>query len=274
MKALISAKWLYHNLSNPNLVILDASSASRVDGGAFNFIDDTIPDARRLDLKTTFSDTASPFPNTIPPPAEFEMACRELGINRDSIIIVFDNNGIYSSPRAWWLFKVMGHKNIAVLDGGLPHWVNMGFPTTKKHLEDFERGNFKVGYDENLVMDFKTVNYNIHNRSFVLVDARSAGRFNGTAAEPRQHIRSGHIPQSVNIPYTAVLHNGRYKGKKELYAIFNNACPGARDLVFSCGSGVTACIIMLACKIGYAHSLKLYDGSWTEWATLNNLKAL
>lgn len=272
MNTIVSVEWLHQNLDNPNLVILDAHMETGANGKKFEKPDKTIPNARRFDLKNIFLDKTSPFPNTIPKAQEFELGCRKLGINRNSEIVVFDHHGIYSSPRVWWLFNSMGHSQIAVLDGGLPNWINRGFQTEKKHLELFEFGNFKVNFDRTLLVDYKQVVDNINHQEFLIVDARSEDRFRGTGKEPRKHLKSGKIQNSVNIPYQEVLQNGKYKPKNELNKLFQERCYGEKKLVFSCGSGLTACIVMLASQIGYANSPIVYDGSWTEWAELNNLK--
>ena len=131
MGELVSTEWLNQNLSNSNLIILDASLKTSANATEFEKFDRTIPNARQFDLKNTFLDKSSPFPNTIPKPKVFELECRKLGINKDSEIVVFYNNGIYSSPRVWWLFKVMGHRKISVLDGGLPDWIENEYQTEK-----------------------------------------------------------------------------------------------------------------------------------------------
>ncbi|MEY8848775.1 sulfurtransferase [Psychroserpens sp. XS_ASV72] len=272
MKDIVSTKWLNQNLDHPNLIILDASIASNASGKVFEKSESTIPNARRFDLKNVFSDTSSVFPNTIPNPHIFERECQKLGINQDSEIVVFDANGMYSSPRAWWLFHVMGHENIAVLDGGLPKWIQNGFRTEQSHLTKFETGNFKANFNKDLLISFEQVSQNIIKKDFLIVDARSKGRFNGTEQEPRKHLKSGHIPNSVNIPHQDVLSDGMFKSKDELKVLFKHKCHGEKKLVFSCGSGLTACIVLLACRIGYTNTSKLYDGSWTEWAERNDLK--
>lgn len=272
MKTIVSAVWLNENINQPNLIILDATLNQNAQGNSMQPSEVTIPNARFFDLKNVFRDKDSPFPNTIPKPDQFERDCRHLGINKDSEIVVFDANGIYSSPRVWWLFKVMGHDNIAILDGGLPNWIKHNFQTQKKHNKVFKKGNFEVAYKPSLVIDFKQVTDNVRNKAFTIVDARSESRFNGTGKEPRAHLKSGRIENSVNIPYQEVLSNGSYKSKTELAELFKNKCTPGKELVFSCGSGITACIVMLASQMGYETNLKVYDGSWTEWAERNAIK--
>ncbi|MEL7120360.1 MAG: sulfurtransferase [Bacteroidota bacterium] len=271
MKEIVSAEWLNKNLDNPNLVLLDASMDANTDESQNEKAVVTIPSARKFDLKNVFRDKSNPFPNTVPQPEEFELECQKIGINKDSEIIVFDKRGIYLSPRVWWLFNVMGHKNIAVLDGGLPNWMEEGFPITDQYLEEFESGNFKANFDKDLVIGFQQVKENIKQKDFTIVDARSNGRFNGTESEPRKHLKSGSIENSVNIHFQEVLSNGKFKSKEELNELFMEKLKGEKELVFSCGSGITACIIMLAAQIGYGESKKIYDGSWTEWAEKNKL---
>jgi len=272
LKELVSTHWLNQNLNHPKVVILDASLATNALGKEFEKFDKTIPKARFFDLKNVFNDKTSPFPNTVPKPELFKLECRKLGINRDSKIVVFDNNGIYSSPRVWWLFKVMGHDEISVLDGGLPSWIEDGYETREKEVETFTQGDFQVQYNAASVVGFEEVSRNIGDENFIIVDARSESRFNGTGKEPRKHLKSGNIENSVNLPYQEVLEQGKYKSKNELNQIFEKKCTTEKELVFSCGSGLTACIIMLACQIGHKDNLRVYDGSWTEWAERNNLK--
>ena len=274
LKEIVSAEWLHQNLSKPNLVILDASLASTATGKQFEQSDVTIPNARPFDLKNNFHDPSSPYPNTVPNPQQFEAECRKLGINQNSEIVVFDNAGVYTSPRVWWLFRVMGHHKIAVLDGGLLLWIQKGFPSEPKQLRSFETGNFKTHYNKDLVISFEQIKQNTTQNKFLVVDARSEGRFNGTDSEPRKQLKSGSIPNSVNIPYQDVLENGKFKSKDDLKQLFETKCNSQKQLVFSCGSGLTACTVMLASTIAYENGLKVFDGSWTEWAERNNLKNL
>lgn len=262
MQTIVSATWLHQHIEKSNLIILDASMA---------FHGLAIPQARLFDLDHAFADTSSPFPNTVPKPEQFEMECQKLGIDQDSQIVVYDNKGIYTSPRVWWLFQIMGHKNIAVLDGGLPAWIENGFETVSEHFKPTKKGNYKSEYQKDMVITFDQIKANIDQQKFVVVDARSAGRFNGTAPEPRKHLKSGSIPNSVNLPFEDVLDSGKFKSEDEIKKLFQSIVKDHQELVFSCGSGITASIILLASVIGYKNSLKLYDGSWTEWAELNQL---
>ncbi len=270
MKTIVSIKWLFDHLNEPDLIVLDVSLKSNIEGSSTQS-EGTIPNSRFFDLKNDFTDGTSPFPNTIPLPQSFEKECRKLGISNDSKIVVFDNFGVYSSPRAWWLFRVMGHENIAVLDGGLPKWIVNGFPTTMKHSNDYESGSFKARYQNHLVVQFNDIVKNIDDATFCVVDARSSGRFNGIEPEPRTHLKSGSIPHSVNMHYKAVLDGFTYKSPEKLKQLFDNVCGSNKELVYSCGSGLTACIIMLAGQLANKKSLRIYDGSWTEWAERNAL---
>ncbi len=266
MKALVSVDQLRQNLNDKDLVLLDASPESTAFGKTSSLQSKTIPQARPFDLKGVFSDLTSQFPNMLPSPQQFEQACQKLGINKTSKIVVFDNLGIYSSPRVWWMFKVMGHNKVSVLNGGLTEWIEHDFPVEDEGIKEYNRGDFKADLQKRFVISYEKVLQNIDSKSFTIVDARSQGRFKGTEKEPREHLQSGHIPGSINIPYQDVLQNGKYKSEAELKAIFSNKAVDSEKLVFSCGSGLTACIVMLASEVAYQSSPYLYDGSWTEWA--------
>jgi thiosulfate/3-mercaptopyruvate sulfurtransferase len=272
MNLIVSIEWLHQNLNDKDLIVLDASLQSTAEGKRSEHHLKTIPGARYFDLEGAFSDKNSPFSNTLPTEEQFETESRKLGINKTSKIIVFDNIGIYSSPRVWWMFKIMGHYNISVLNGGLPEWINKGFPTDNRKTENYKLGNIKATIQKQFVKSYKDVLDNLRTKSFNIIDARSEGRFKGVDKEPRKHLKSGHIPDSINIPYGKVLDNGKFKTELELKKIFDKKCTGEKDLVFSCGSGLTACIVMMASEIIHKKSKNIYDGSWSEWAELQNLK--
>ncbi|MDW3191380.1 MAG: sulfurtransferase [Cytophagales bacterium] len=271
MHPLVSVDWLNQNQHNPDLILLDASLPGTVEGKSADTGQATIPGARFFDLKKKFSDLNAPFPNTIPSPTQFEKECRDLGVNNHSTIIVFDNMGIYSSPRVWWLFKTMRHQKVFVLDGGLPEWIKAGLSTTTTHAISETSGDLIANYRSEFLKTFEDVVNNCEHPHFKLIDARSAGRFSGEQSEPRKHLKSGHIPGSVNLPFGEVLENGKFKSKEDLDAIFQNLVGNEQNLAFSCGSGLTACIILLAAHLTGRESKLLYDGSWTEWAERKRL---
>jgi thiosulfate/3-mercaptopyruvate sulfurtransferase len=260
---IVSVEWLKENLDNPKLVVLVAgqdldSNSPQIEG------------ARTFDLKKKFSQQQSDFPNTFPSAEQFEKGCREIGINEDSEIVVYDDKGVFWSPRVWWMFKTMGHQSVAVLDGGLPEWIAQGNDTYSGSDSSFMLGNFKAQFVPSQVKDFSFIQSNVDSKEALLIDARSAERFSGTAPEPREGLRSGHIPGSVNLPYTDVIPDGKFKSIAELNEVFRDYRAEEKPFVFTCGSGITACIILLACEMVMSHENSVYDGSWTEWAQLSS----
>ncbi|MGB0896017.1 MAG: sulfurtransferase [Flavobacteriaceae bacterium] len=265
---LVSSDWLQKNLSDPNLIILDASQQDNKAGLVASSGNLQIVGARVFDIKNTFSCSNSPFPNTLLKLEEFQEKCRELGIHTSSKIVVYDNLGIYTSPRVWWMFKLMGFEDISVLDGGLPDWIAQGYPTQKPVQTLFKRGDFNAVFDSSKVRDFNFLTENLILKTALVIDARSANRFKGITPEPRKGLRGGHIPNSINIPYTEVLDHGKFKTPKQLIELFKRFEIKNHPLIFSCGSGITACILLLAAELALQNTKALYDGSWTEWAQL------
>ena len=263
---LVSADWLYKNFDAKNLIILNATIQKITSTSDDNSLSGQIPNSRFFDLKHKFSDTSATFPNTIPSAKQFESEAQSLGINSDSIIVIYDEKGIYSSPRAWWLFKTMGFHNVAVLDGGLPEWKSKEYPVSKSQLNIFTKGNFKANYNSELIHFFEDMKKVVEEHQDCIVDARSAERFNGAVTEPRAGLRSGHIPNSFNLPYADLLDGNTMKPLPELKLFFK----GFRNkkLVFTCGSGITACILALAADLCGYRNASVYDGSWTEWGAL------
>ena len=269
MKNLISAKDLKNNLNDPDLVILDATIPKVVSGNDGQSVEKRyIKGARFFDLKKTFSDLESKMPNTLPTPEHFAIACRKIGINTSSKIVVYDDLGIYSSPRVWWMFKTMGHSNVAVLDGGLPEWLKMGYETISQHNQTFSLGDFDSKFDLEAVVDFDFIQANLKNKKALVIDARSSDRFKSLVPEPRAELRTGNISGSINIPYTDVLEDGKFKSSNELEKVFAKLKNETRPLVFSCGSGITACVVSLASESILDNKKSISDGSWTEYAQL------
>ncbi|MFT6865761.1 MAG: thiosulfate/3-mercaptopyruvate sulfurtransferase [Cyclobacteriaceae bacterium] len=271
MEALVSCDWLFHNRNIENLIILDSSTATNVAGLVPKQKEVQIPNSVFFDLKNSFSDSDHPLPNTLPAADNFESACQKLGINKSSSIVVYDNLGIYSAPRVWWMFRVMGHKNVAVLDGGLPAWVEAEYETVSDYIIPTHLGDFMADFDESGLKESVEILKSLNDTEKLLIDARSEDRFYGKSPEPRIGMRSGHIPGSINIPFERVLKNGKYKSKAELEAMFMELNIRNKSLTFSCGSGLTACIVLLSAELVLDNQTSVYDGSWAEWGQLSHL---
>ena len=269
---LVEVAWLKEQLSNKHLVILDATLPKAVQNNSSDALEDhRIPGARFFDIKNVFSDTSATFPNTWPGEHAFIEAAQQLGIDNNSIIVVYDDHGIYSSARAWWMFRSMGHTNVAVLNGGLPAWKKAGFALEEKKSIDLEQGNFIGTYNPDFFLDHQYVLDHLDDIEQVVIDARAENRFKGLVKEPREGLRSGHIPGSKNLPYTDLLEDGKIKKPEELKEKLLSIIPKNKKLVFSCGSGITACVLLLGAVMSGYQNLSVYDGSWTEWGSIPKL---
>jgi len=269
-KNLISVDTLKGDLLNDNLIILDATIPK---AGDKNFISTTecIPNSYFFDLKKIFSEQNSKFPNTVPSKEQFETHAKSLGINSDSKIIIYDQHGIYSSPRAWWLLKLMGHENVFVLDGGLKAWIKNNLETESTFKTPCIIGNFKATINPELISTKEDVLNSIKAQSHLIIDARSSKRFLALIDEPRKGLRSGHIPNSKNLHYASLTENEHLKSNIELTQLFNTLKLGNKQLIYSCGSGITACILALAGSQIGIDNFSIYDGSWSEWGALHEL---
>lgn len=225
-----------------------------------------------------FSDKASPFPHTLLSPAIFEAKIRALGIDKQTPLVVYDTVGVYSSPRLWFNLKLMGY-SVRLLDGGFPEWVQKGFPVVP--LSEFDAlpeftpsaNENCVGYvDDRMLASQERVLAAISDDAYRIIDVRSAARFAGQVPEPRPGLRSGHIPTSVNIPFAEFIDGCCFKKPEALRAVFQSVgCDPHHSLIFSCGSGVTACIGYVAALLSGYQDIRVYDGSWAEWGSLDCL---
>ena len=266
-KVLVSTDWLSSRLSDPEIRILDATwYLPNVDRDAKAEYDQShIPNARFFDIDEV-SDHRSDLPHMVPPVEKFMSKVRKLGVGDGHQIVIYDSHGLFSAARVWWLFKVMGQKNVAVLDGGLPKWLREGRTVDSSSPLIRDRHMF-VKYHNEMVKDVTQVSSASKLGDFEILDARSAGRFRGEEPEPRPGLRAGHIPGSKNIFYGDLLNeDGTLKSQDELVEHFKaKAVNLDKPVITSCGSGVTAAIINLALdRIGKTDHA-LYDGSWTEW---------
>ncbi len=267
---IVDISWLSENFGNPLLKIIE--SKLKPIGATHDWESgQKIAGAVLLDIEEDFSDKKSDLPHTLQNEEDFSAAARKLGINQDDILVIYDQVGVYSSPRAWWMFKVMGHENVFVLDGGLPAWRNGGHYTEEATWEQVGNGNFKASFLSDLFFDTQNILDNLENKEIQILDARSDGRFNGTAPEPRAGMRGGHMPNAGNIPFDQVL-NGHYlKSPEDLKIIFDIKSKENQKLVMTCGSGVTASILALAATISGRKDVAVYDGSWSEWGRPGDL---
>jgi thiosulfate/3-mercaptopyruvate sulfurtransferase len=267
-KFLVETSWLAERLEAPDIVVLDGSmhlpTANRDAYAEYKAAH--IPGAMFFDIND-IADEKSSLPHMLPSAAKFASRMRKMGIGDGMRIITYDSEGIYSAARVWWMFRVMGHQDVAVLDGGLKKWKAEGRPVTDDVTQLRTPRHFTARFHGELVRDKADVMGLIKSKSVQIVDARAAGRFKGEVPEPRAGLRSGHIPSSKNVPFGSLLNaDGTLKGEAELAAIFKAAgVDPMKPVVASCGSGVTAGVIALAlAKLGQPNAA-VYDGSWSEW---------
>jgi len=272
-KTLVSTEWLAAHLKNPDLRVLDASwylpDAGRDPKAEYDAAH--IPGARFFDIDE-ISDHRSELPHMVPPVEKFMSRLRAMGVGDGHQVVVYDGAGLVSAARVWWLFKLMGQSNVAVLDGGFPKWQAEGHPV--EDLPPMVRDrHMTVRVQNSLVRDVTQVSQASKLGDYEIIDARSAARFRGEAPEPREGLRGGHIPGSRNVPFSDLLNpDGTMKEVAETRAVFEAAGVDlAKPAITTCGSGVTAAILSLALeRIGKIdHSL--YDGSWSEWGAFATL---
>jgi thiosulfate/3-mercaptopyruvate sulfurtransferase len=258
--ALVDVAWLRAHLDDPRVVVLHAVV------GTLPAADRRVPGARRADLDGDLSDPTSSVPHMRPEPAALGAALRRLGIDASDHVVVYDADGVYASARVRWLLTTAGHEHVSVLDGGLPAWLAAGLPTEPADapLDAPVPGDFVPRADGSTVVDADEVQRVVDGDEEVLVDARSAGRFAGRDPEPRPGLRSGHVPGSVNLPFTDLLDDGRLRPVPALRAALDAVTGPGTPVVVSCGSGVTACVVGLAAELT-GRPYRVYDGSWADW---------
>jgi thiosulfate/3-mercaptopyruvate sulfurtransferase len=266
-KTLVSTEWLAAHLKDPDLRILDASwymPAEARDGQA-EFDKAHIPGARFFDIDDV-SDNRSDLPHMAPPVEKFMSRLRAMGVGDGHQVVVYDGAGIFSAARVWWLFKLMGQDNVAVLDGGLPKWQAEGRPVDDLPPVIRDR-HMTVRRRPEMVKDVTQVSSAAKLGDYVIVDARAPERFRGEVPEPREGLRSGHIPGSRNVFFKSLLNGDQtMKSPAEITAIFTAAGVDlSKPVITSCGSGVTAAVLSLALEATGKTDHSLYDGSWTEW---------
>jgi thiosulfate/3-mercaptopyruvate sulfurtransferase len=272
--SLVSVEWLHQHIDHPQLVIFDGSWHMPATGlDAFKeWQSGHIKNARYFDFDQTVCAPGSKLPHMMPDADLFTREVQKLGLNRDSVVVIYDSLGMFSAPRVWWMLKSMGCEGCALLDGGLPAWMAAGYVTCdESQAEKVTPGNFVA---KEAIGDFcgsDTVVAAIDDSSVTILDARSAERFSGEAEEPRSGLRRGHMPGAVNMPFHGLFDHGLLKSKSELAELFRDKIPQGNSAICSCGSGVTACVTAFAGQLVGYKEMSVYDGSWCEWGLPGDL---
>ncbi|WP_169544995.1 3-mercaptopyruvate sulfurtransferase [Sneathiella aquimaris] len=265
--SLVSTEWLSQHINAPDIRIVDASwylPAENRDPKA-EFEAAHIPGAVFFDIDE-ISDTDNPLPHMIPSPEKFSSRMRRLGLGDGNRIIVYDGSGIRSAARAWWMIRLFGHEDVAILDGGMKKWLAEGRETSDLPSHPAER-HFTSRFNSLMVREKAQVRKNLETAKEQVLDARSAGRFSGAEEEPREGLRGGHIPNSKNLPFNQLISDdGTLKNSDALEVEFEKVGIDPKaPVITSCGSGITACVLAFGLHMIGHRRVSVYDGSWTEW---------
>lgn len=270
--SIVETEWLAQNLRDEDVVVLDGSKHLPNAGrdGAAEFLQKRIPGARYFDIDV-IADTSDPLPHMVPSAKTFASHVGKMGISNTTRVIVYDAMGLQSAARVWWMFKIMGHSNVAILNGGLPKWTAEGNATEDGPHDPHPEVEFNAALQHDKVVSLENILAGLNSGDTrQIIDARAAGRFKGTAPEPRAEINSGRIPGSYNLPFNILLEEDKtIKSPEKIAIAFSNAgIDPDKPVITSCGSGVTAAILVLGLSlISDNQEVALFDGSWTQWGT-------
>ena len=268
MNPLVAPSWLAGRLQDPSTIVLDATLppvgvTPPVDTHS-SYLQNHIPGAIFFDIED-LSDHATTLPHMLPTPEDFSRSMSALGVSDNMTIVVYEQQGVYSAPRAWWMLRTFGAQRVYILDGGLRAWTDSGLPIESGPVHRAP-ASFHARLHRDAVVDLSQLKDRLIRHQQIL-DARSAARFNGIAPEPRLGLSSGHMPGTTNIPFTELVEDGRLKPAEKLREYFSTKNVNLRQpITTTCGSGVTAAVIALSLEIVGAPNVALYDGSWAEYA--------
>lgn len=268
MNPLVTPSWLANRLQDPSTIVLDATLppvgvTPPIDTRS-RYLENHIPGALFFDIEE-LSDHNTPLPHMLPTPENFSRSMSALGVADDSTIVVYEQEGVFSAPRAWWMLRTFGAQHVYVLDGGLRAWTEAKLPTESGSVHR-TAATFQATLNLDAVKNLSQLKNKLANHHQIL-DARSAARFNGTAPEPRPGLSSGHMPGATSIPFTELVEDGRLKPAEKLGEYFSAKNVDLREpITTTCGSGVTAAVIALSLEVIGAPNVSLYDGSWAEYA--------
>jgi len=269
-EALVSTEWLAAHLSAPDVRVVDGSwhmpAADRDPRAEYD--EQHIPGAVFFDIDEINDDT-NPLPHMLPSPEKFASRVRKMGLGDGNRIVVYDTTGVSAAARVWWTFRVFGHEDVAVLDGGMGKWLAEGRPVTGEKSMPQER-HFTARTNSFLVREYGQVFANSKSGREQFLDARSVGRFNGSDPEPRAELPSGHAPGAINLPFTRMMDMAdktMLPADEIRDALENAGIDLDKPMLASCGSGVTACIVALGLYLIGKKEVPVFDGSWAEWAS-------
>jgi thiosulfate/3-mercaptopyruvate sulfurtransferase len=268
MNPLVIPEWLAARLQNPDTIVLDSTLppvgvTPAIDTHA-RYLDKHIPGAIFFDIEE-LSDHTTSLPHMLPTAEAFSRSMSALGVSDTSTIVIYEQEGVFSAPRAWWTLRTFGAQNVHILDGGLRAWTEANLPTESGPVHHAP-ANFHATLNHEAVKDLSQLKEKITNRQQIL-DARSTARFSGTAPEPRPGLSSGHMPGATSVPFTELVEDGRLKPAEKLRELFlAKNVDLEQPITTTCGSGVTAAVIALSLEVVGARNVSLYDGSWAEYA--------
>jgi thiosulfate/3-mercaptopyruvate sulfurtransferase len=266
--ALVETSWLAEHLNDPDVRVLDSTTHLPNAGrnAKEEFPGQHIPGAIFFDVDD-ISNHDDPLPHMLPQASQFAAQVGALGISNSDHIVIYDLHGINSAPRAWWMFRIFGHKSVSILNGGLPKWLSEGNAVSNAP-KTLQPGQYAATFNANLVRSVEDVLANIESHQAQVLDARDAGRFTAEVPEPREGMRSGHMPGALSTPFTGLVNpeNKTMQSAAEIAKFFDKAgVDRSGNLITSCGSGVTACVLSLGLYLIGKTDAAVYDGSWTEW---------